>query len=100
MIKNQTGIYKFIKPDLLILVPVLFLIGNWLKKSNIKDYKFPFIIWLLGIILYNLYILPTLPNINFQEILTAVFAGFCQGILIAGASVFAKQLKIQSKKNK
>ena len=91
-------VYKFIKPDLLILIPVLFLIGNWLKKSKIKDYKIPFIIGCIGVILSNLYIILAIPVFNIREVLMAIFAGFCQGILIAGVSVFIKQLKIQSKK--
>ncbi|MBP0979094.1 MAG: hypothetical protein J6C55_00385 [Oscillospiraceae bacterium] len=95
----QELICQFIRPDLLILVPVLFLIGNWLKKSTIRDYKIPFILGTIAIILSNIYILLTINIFSIREILLGLFAGFCQGILIAGASVFLKQLKIQSNKN-
>lgn len=91
-------IYKFIKPDLLILVPVLFLIGNGLKKSNIKDNKIPIIIGIFGILFSSIWIFSTTDMAGIKEVLMAVFAGFSQGILIAGGSVFFKQLDIQSKK--
>ena len=90
----QELICQFIRPDLLILVPVLFLIGNWLKKSNIPDN----ILGGISIMLSNIYILLTINIISLREILLGIFAGFCQGVLIAGASVFLKQLKIQSNK--
>lgn len=91
-------VYKFIKPDLLVLIPVLFLIGNALKKSMVKDCKIPFIIGSLGILLAIVWILSTEDIFGVRECLTAVFAGFCQGVLISGASVFFKQLNIQLKK--
>ncbi len=94
----QNMIYKFIKPDLLILIPVLFLVGNFLKKSSIKDNKIPLIIGVIGVILSSIYIISKIDIFNFKELLMAIFAGFCQGILVAGSSVFVKQLKIQSNK--
>ena len=96
----QEIICRFIRPDLLVLVPVLFLIGNGLKKSLIEDCKIPFILGLIAVILSNIYIMLTIDVFNIREVLMGIFAGFCQGILIAGASVFVKQLQIQSDKSK
>lgn len=94
----QELIYQFIKPDLLVLVPVLFLIGNWLKKSAVKDYKIPFILGIISVILSSIYIILTISTFNIKEVCSGLFAGICQGILISGTSVFFKQLKIQSNK--
>lgn len=94
----QELIYKFIKPDLLILVPVLFCIGNGLKKSNVKDNKIPIIVGVLGILFSFIWIFSTTNVLGIKEVSMAIFAGFSQGILIAGGSVFFKQLDIQAKK--
>ena len=36
---------EFVKPELLVLVPVLYLIGVCIKNTAIKDKFIPFILW-------------------------------------------------------
>ena len=95
----QEIIYNFISPDLLILIPVLFLISNWLKKSSIKSSKIPYITSSIGVTLSNIYIISNIKSFNFRELSAAIFSSFCQGILISGASIFTNQIKISTNKN-
>lgn len=89
---------EFIKPELLILIPVLYLIGMAIKKSNLPDKLIPFILGIIGILLAVLYLLATEPIIGTQAVATAIFTAITQGVLCAGASVYFDQLIKQSKK--
>lgn len=87
---------EFIKPELLILIPVLYLIGVMIKNTMlIKDKFIPLVLGLLGIILAVIWLLATEGTDN---IFMAVFTALTQGILCAGASVYIDQLIKQAKK--
>ena len=48
----------YIKPELLILIPVLYLIGMGLKKSqSVADRKIPLILGACGVLLAAVYVL-------------------------------------------
>lgn len=83
---------EYIKPELLILIPVLYIIGVALKKSNAKDKLIPFILGAVSIFLTAVYLFATSDINGAKEIATAVFTALTQGVLIAGASVYANQL--------
>ena len=92
-------IKEFIKPELVVLIPVLYLIGTALKGSNIADKHIP---WLLGSVAITLSLVlvgATSTISGFQEALIAVFTGITQGVLCAGASVYANQLVKQKGKD-
>jgi len=88
----------YIKSELLILVPVLYFIGMWLKKSKLPDKWIPVILGLLAIILSAVWVLATVEITGCQETALALFTAVTQGILTAGTSVYTNQLYIQSKK--
>ena len=80
-------IHKFLIEEALILIPVLYVIGMFLKSLEaIKDKYIPIIIWGFGVVLSML-------------ILGFNVDGFVQGTLVAGTSVFASQIYIQATKN-
>lgn len=80
-------IQKFLIEEALILIPVLYIIGMFFKSlESIKDKYIPLIIWFFGVVLSML-------------ILGFNVDGFIQGTLVAGASVFASQIYIQTTKN-
>lgn len=86
-------------PELLILIPVLYLIGIGIKKSKIRDNFIPLILGAIGIILSGLYIFAVAPAFaDVYAILTAIFTAITQGILCAGASVYINQIIKQSEK--
>lgn len=87
---------NFIKPELLILIPVLYCIGYAVKRSKVADEWIPWIIGGAGVALSALYVCGT-------EALTllSIFTAITQGVLCAGASVYVNQLiKQKTKKGK
>lgn len=81
-----------IKPELLVLVPVLIIIGMTLKKTSIiKDWSIPMALGGLGMV-FSVLILGFNNGFNPSVILD----GMLQGILSAGMSVYIHQLTIQT----
>lgn len=89
---------EFVKPELLILIPVLYLVGSGLKVSKFKDNFIPISLGILGIILSCIYVFATSTIAAKQDILMAIFISITQGILVAGCSVYFNQIYKQIKK--
>ena len=84
---------EFIKPELLVLIPVLYIIGIGFKKTTLlKDKFIPVALGLISIFLTGLYIFATSNITGAKEITMAIFTALTQGVLIAGASVYANQI--------
>ncbi len=92
-------ILEFIKPELVVLAVVLYLVGIALKKSAVKDKFIPLILGIVSVILATLYIVPTSDLSTPQNVALAVFRAITQGVLCAGLSVYVNQLIKQTKKN-
>ncbi len=88
----------FIKSELLILVPVLYLIGIGLKKSNIADKYIPVTLGSVSVVLSAVWITATTDITSGKDAALAIFMAVTQGVLLAGASVYANQIYKQSKK--
>ena len=92
-------IKDFIKPELLVLIPVLYIVGHGFKKTSlIKDKFIPLLLGSMSILLAGLYIFATSDVNGIKEITMAIFTSITQGILIAGASVYANQIYKQLQK--
>lgn len=82
----------YIRPELLILVPVLIGIGTFVKHSAVDDRLIPLILGVVGIVLCTLWTfvghLPT----NASELFSAVFCSIAVGILTASAAVYGNQM--------
>ena len=96
--KAKMNYQNYIKTELLILVPVLYLIGIGLKKSKLADKFIPLVIGGIAIFLALLWVFSTSEISSASEVLTALFTAITQGVLTAGTSVYANQLYIQSGK--
>lgn len=92
-------ITEYIKPELLVLIPVMYLVGVAIKKSEVKDKIIPWILGAISIVLSAIYTLATSDLNTAANILLAVFTAITQGVLIAGASVYINQLVVQTKKD-
>ena len=91
---------EFIRPELLVLAPVLYLIGAGLKGANsVDDRKIPILLGVLGVLLAGVWIGATSAFTTYQEVLLAVFGAVTQGILCAGASVYVNQIVKQAGKD-
>lgn len=84
---------QYIKPELLVLIPVLYFVGIGLKQSKVKNKYIPWILMASGVVLSTLYVLGTCGITA-----VAIFTAITQGILCAGASVYVDQLIKQSNK--
>lgn len=81
---------ELIKPELLVLLPVLYIVGVGLKKANkIPDNYIPAILGIIGIIFAGLYIAGTTSGGN---VFMKVFTAITQGLLCAGGSVYVNQI--------
>ena len=89
---------KFIKPELLILIPVLYVIGIGLKKSKLSDTLIPLVLGGIAIVLSAAWVIATSDISTLKDVAYALFISVTQGILSAGASVYVNQLYVQSKK--
>jgi len=96
---NMYEILKgFIKPEMIVLTPVLYLLGMSLKRSKISDKYIPYILGICGIILSLLYLIANTEIKCWQNCVMLAFTGITQGILLAGASVYVNQLIKQAGK--
>lgn len=89
---------EFIKPELMILIPVLYCIGIGIKKSPIKDAFIPIMLGGTGVILAAIYLFSVEQVIGTQAVFTAIFTSITQGILCAAAAVYTDQVIKQSEK--
>lgn len=88
----------YIKTELLILIPVLYFVGIGLKKSKLPDKWIPTALGVFAIMMSAIWVIATSDISGIQETASAIFTAVTQGILVAGASVYANQLYIQAKK--
>ena len=89
---------EFIKPELLILIPVLYVVGIGLKKSKLSDTLIPLVLGGIAIVLSASWVIATSDISTLKDVAYALFISVTQGILSAGASVYVNQLYVQSKK--
>ena len=90
--------YEFIKPELLILIPVLYFVGIGLKKSKLPDYRIPLLLGAFSVLLCAAWVIATSDISGACDVACALFIAVTQGILTAGASVYIHQLSVQAKK--
>ena len=92
-------IMNYVKPELIVVALVLYIVGEALKKSQkVKDNMIPFILGAGGTFLATIWVLANSPLGTTQEVLMAVFTAIVQGILVAGLSTYVNQLIKQAKK--
>ena len=85
-------LYEYIKPELLSLLPLLYIIGETLKKSSVSDWKIPFILGLTGIALATVWLVAYGVPESAGGIVKLFACAFAQGLLCAGATVYAHNL--------
>lgn len=92
---------EYIRPELLSLIPALYLLGIGLKKAAfIRDGYIPLLLGAAGVAGAALRVFASSNISGYQDALTAVFTALTQGILCAGASVYVHQVGKQVKKQK
>ena len=84
---------EYIKPELLVVAVVLFLIRKALQKTAlIKEKYIPLWVGGAGIIICSVYVFAVCDCRSGGNIAMALFTSITQGILVAGLSAYAGQL--------
>lgn len=83
----MTDLTQYIRAELFVLVPVLYLLGAIFKKSPVKDWLIPYLLCAAGVLLSAAYFAGE--GTAFLEL---VFSSVTQGVLCASCSVFANNL--------
>lgn len=92
---------QYIRTELLILIPVMYIIGMGLKRSKVADKHIPLILGTVSVILSALWVFATANLESGKGNSCCVFYGCNAGNFgRAGASVYASQLYIQANKDK
>ena len=84
---------EYVKPELSLLIVMLYGLGMILKDTKIKDKYIPLILTVISVILASLYVIGTS---GFSAL--NIFSGIVQGVLCAATSVYGNQLLKQFKK--
>lgn len=94
-------IMNYIKPELIIVAIALYFVGLALKKTErVSDKYIPVILGVVGIVMALIYVLAvSLPISGAGEVMMAIFTAIVQGVLCAGLSTYANQIRKQLGKN-
>lgn len=93
-------IMSYIRPELLVLIPVLYLLGAGLKKAQAFGDKYiPLALGAAGVLLAVVWVAAASEFSGYRDALTGLFLALTQGILAAGCSVYANQLVKQAGKD-
>lgn len=86
-------IMEYVKPELIVVAIVLYIVGTGIKKAeSVKDKYIPYILGAIGIVLCAIWVLANSSLGTTQEVLMAIFTSIVQGILVAGLSTYVNQL--------
>ena len=89
----MTELINYIRPELLILAVVLYVVGMFLKKSKLKDNFIPIVLGGIGIVGASTYCC-IMEGFTFATICV----GVVQGVLCAAASNYVNQVIKQMQK--
>ena len=89
---------EMVKPELLVLIPVLYLLGYAVKRGAVADKWIPWIVGCAGVVMSGIYVFATTALVGWQAVLLAMFTAVVQGVLVAGASVYVNQVVKQAGK--
>ena len=88
----------FVRPELIMLIPVMYFIGMAFKKSKVSNRWIPLILGGISILICALWVCATSNIEDIRDMALAMFTSITQGVLTAGAGVYINQLYKQSKK--
>lgn len=92
------NIMDYIRPELIPVALVCYILGMGLKATTIvKDKFIPFILGAVSVVLCVIYVLATSAMATPQDWLLAAFTAIVQGVLLAGVSTYVNQLIKQAK---
>lgn len=87
----------YIRPELLVLIPVLYLIALALRKCGVAERFLPLSLGAVGVLLSLLWVIATCQVECAKHIAMAIFTALTQGILATGASLLAERVAKRKK---
>lgn len=92
-------VMTYIKPELLAVSVVLYLLGTALEKTGwISDRYISIVLCVVGIVICGIWVLSTSQLAGIQSVLLAVFTSVVQGILVTGLTVGSHIIVTKKKK--
>ncbi len=86
-------ITDYIKPELIVVAAALYFLDMGIRKSGVvKEKLVPLIIGVSGIAICALYVFATCQCAGAAGVAMAAFTSVTQGLIVAGVSIFAKQI--------
>lgn len=86
------SIYDCISPELVSLLPILYVTGTLLKKSSVRDWLIPFILGIIGVVLGCAWTAASSELHSVSDVFTCLASGTVQGVLCAASTVYAHNL--------
>lgn len=83
-----TIINEYVRSELLVIVPVLYIIARNLNASKINKQLIPMVLMAIAVIMAGIYTFATVDTSTIHMFLMAVFSTLVQGILLSGTAVF------------
>lgn len=80
---------QYVRSELLVVVPVLYILARILSSSKVANRKIPIILLLVSVTLAGIYTFAVVPVNDFKTVLMAVFSSLIQGVLLSGSAVFS-----------
>lgn len=94
-------IINYINPELIVLVPVLYVMGLMIKDGiAIPNTAIPAVLGVVGVLLAVVWCMATVQPVGLWAVLLTLVTAVMQGVLCAGAAVYADQLGKQNAKAK
>lgn len=82
-----------IKPALFVLLPVLYMIAEIIKKTPIKHWLIPFILWGTSIVLTIIYLFTV--KVSADNVFVGIIQGTFLAMMTVGGNQFYKQATIK-----
>lgn len=90
---------EYIRSELLVLTPVLYIIARVLKDNQVSNRRLPVYLMLISICLAGIYTFAVTDVSSFPKVLMAIFSTLVQGILLSGTAIFGGILIKNAQKN-
>lgn len=91
---------KYIQPELIVLVPICYFLGQSIKNAGVRGAYVPFINTAVSIVLASLWVIARCPIRTYQEIALAIFTAIVQGALCSAGATLSYEMMKQNKKLK
>ena len=91
---------EFLHPDIMILVFVTYIVGIFLKSTNVKNELIPLLLTFFAIFMSSIKFISSTEVVTHKDILYIVFSSITQGVLVSGMAVYINQLIKQNEKSK